>query len=912
MKLKFLIITVSFFTVLSLFILNQVFSNLIFSEVLPNTVDDTNLEYIELYNNSDSVMFLSWYILKDKSDKQFIFDWSYFLTAHEKKKYFRTETNILLNNTDEQLFLYDAFWNLLDSKSYLTSEKWVVIIIYSDIIPAILAPAEVLEIQTGSLENTQSGSNLISQSGSELLTQSWTLSDTQSWNILTIQTGSILLTQSSSLLYTQSWTTNIINQVKNSLPQIEYSFQSPSYLLEKDDIVSVYNCDTTKEECKINLDFRNSFVWDIKELDFNCETNFWFITWEENKCNPWTIIVPLWTYDFLIKIKNKIEPTKISEISFKIINKWYIKPVLVVPNIYISNTYTDNIPTNTNINIIKPEIIIQSGLNNNNECTNNKNCSINFNYQTKNSKEKCIWDFWTWIFEIWTEQKCNPWYVKYSNWDFLVKLKVNQDWNTSNFNTNEIKFSNNIIEKDIKVDDTKIIIKKETEKNKDKKSIEKELITNLSIVRNNIKLKINKILVNPTWSDNLEYIEIINKWEDIIDLYGCTLDDIKDWWSKVYKFWTDEKISKWEIKRYYKEITKLNLNNDNDEVNLYCYDSFIDKLSWDFKVKEWYYLDHSRLDIFSGKAKVIEVIDWDTIKIQFLSSKKIEKMRLIWIDTPETKNPKIDVQKFWQEAYDYVNDNISWEEIDVEMDPNNFRDSYSRLLWFVYIDWESFNKKLIQLWYAKAYLDYDFKYSDEYKKAETVAKKEHLGIWASSDEEIVTQKAIKSDWKIISWNIKAIISIQWTIWKNKTVIWNTITCFDTCTINFDWSISTWNIKKYSWDFWNWLKYEWKNPKSFKYDKFWVYKVYLAVLWDSWELNIWEYIVNFYQTPKKLKKISLVNKVNADSKDEKKYDKEIEQAKIDLSEDNNSIIYYIFIAVFWVVLVITLLWREKMI
>jgi hypothetical protein len=109
MKFKFFFITLAFYIALSLFILNQVFSELLFSEVLPNTDDDINLEYIELLNNSDSVIFLSGYILKDKSDKQFIFDSSYFLNAHEKKKYSRNETKIILNNTDEQLFLYDSY-----------------------------------------------------------------------------------------------------------------------------------------------------------------------------------------------------------------------------------------------------------------------------------------------------------------------------------------------------------------------------------------------------------------------------------------------------------------------------------------------------------------------------------------------------------------------------------------------------------------------------------------------------------------------------------------------------------------------------------------------------------------------------------------------------------------------------------
>jgi hypothetical protein len=49
MKIKFLfslfIISIPFFS--------QTYADVLFSEILPNTIDDTNLEYIELYNSGD-------------------------------------------------------------------------------------------------------------------------------------------------------------------------------------------------------------------------------------------------------------------------------------------------------------------------------------------------------------------------------------------------------------------------------------------------------------------------------------------------------------------------------------------------------------------------------------------------------------------------------------------------------------------------------------------------------------------------------------------------------------------------------------------------------------------------------------------------------------------------------------------
>lgn len=877
------------FIVLFLIVLNQVFSNLFFSEILPNTDDDATLEYIELYNSSNTIMFLSWFVLKDKSNKQFTFNDSYFLNPYEKKKYFRSETKILLNDTDEQLFIYDNFWNLLDSYSYLTTENWKVIVIWQNII----------ETQTWTVidESVSSGIDTETWTIVNLDTLTWTI-DIQTW-ILDNQEDT-----NTWVIVSSSW----ILQNDVTIPEIDYKFQSPSYLLEKDNKVSAYNCDSSKEECKVNLDFSSSFTWSYKISDFDCETNFWFDTWDENKCNPATIIVPEWTFDFYIKIKSKNDSSKFSELTFKVINKWYIKPIASPSNIYISNVYTD---VSKPLQIIMPEIIIQSGLNEKNECTNKKSCSVNFLYEAKSSKERCIWDFWWWAYELWIEQKCNPWYVKYLNWEYTVKLKVFEEWNISNYNQSELRFNNFPAITNIN-DDKKIEQKEKVVETKEKNV----LLVNKSDIDikpwlNVWNIKISKIMPNPSWNDDDEYIEIINKWNDDFNLSVCSLDDVVDWWSKVFSFKKGEIIKKWETKRYIKDITKLNLNNNLDEVNLFCNNTLIDKLSWNFKVKDWYYLDHSRLDIFSGKAKVLEVIDWDTLKIEFLSSKKVEKLRLIWIDTPETKDPRKNVQAFWQEAYDYVNDSIKWEDVTVEMDPNNFRDKYSRLLWFVYFDWESFNKKLIEQWFAKAYTNYDFKYLDEYKKAETVAKKNNLWIWAINTEskEKIVEKSLVAD---KNKKLEAVITIQSKLTSKKILTWNTITCFDTCSINFDWSKSNWNIKKYSWDFWNWKKYDWKNPASINYEKFWNYKVYLAVSSDTWELNTKTFVVNFYKSPKKEKKKSIVTKVEWKWNDKEIKNKDFEQDNIDLETDNNSIYYYVFLAIFWIVLVVVLLRKEKMI
>ena len=877
------------FVVCFVVILTQVFWNLLFSEIFPNTDDDTNLEYFELFNDSDNILFLSWYILKDKSWKEYIFDDIVPLNPKEKKKYYRILTKILLNDTDEELFLYDSFWNLLDTQIYSSSENNKSIVILED---EIIDENE--ETWTWTTDENEETWTWTSDENEE--TWTWTIDENEeTWTWITDENEK-----------TWTWTIHETNNNENILvPEIDYIFQSPSYLLEKDDIVSEYNCDSSKEECKINIDLRNSFSWDFNESDFNCIIDFWFETWEENKCNPWTIIMPIWTKNFNLKIISKNDINIFSYKSIKIVNKWYVKPVASSSNVYINNVYTENTSL---INITKPEIIIQSWINNDNQCINNSSCSINLLYDIKNSKERCLWDFWNWVYEYWTELKCNPWYIKYSTWNFIVKLKVYQDWNLANYSINELSFTN-VLNIETKDNEEKVIDIKINNINEEKNNIINELITSIS--NSDYKgLKIYKVESNPSWSDDMEYIELINKSEESINLYSCSLDDLLDWWSKIYNFLENEIILKWETKKYYKELTKLNLNNNWDEVNLFCNNNLIDSLVWNYKVAEWETLDHTKLDILLWKAKVLEVLNWNIIKLQFMESKKVENFRLAGLNSFEINNTNPAVKKFWQETYDYVNDNIMWEEIEVEINPNNYRDDKSNLFGVLYLNWENFNKKLIEQWYAGVYKENDFKYNEDYIKAETVAKKNNLWFWALSwvEQNNIEEKTSKNE---DNTKLKSIITIQWTVWKNKLITWNTITCMDTCSLNFDWTESIWNIKKYSWDFWNWLKFEWKNPKTIKYEKFWNYKVYLVVLSESWELNIWNYIVNFYQTPKKEKISTSKSKTSTWWNDYEKDNKYFEQDDLWIDDNGNSMIYYIFIFIFWIVLIVLLLWKEKL-
>ena len=504
---------------------NSVWANLFISEIYPNTIDDANLEYIELYNSWSSNLSLSWYILKDKSEKEYVF-WTWdFIESFSGKKIFRTESKILLNNSDEELYLYDNTWTLIDSFSYNETTEWEII----EIIDIDNSRVFWWEIETNSWELSSSW-ELIDIPNIEVEVQSWL--DFLTWNIWKCKSYDCKINLSVENIFTWSfdinnysclwdfwtwatfstwtdekcnpwyvnylsWTYNIdlkvfetnnkwnyktwwiIIQNNNSATveewgwdrywwtlswiiqdfELKYNFQNPTYILDKDTLSWTYICDNSKDECKLNLDLRDSFNDYYSESDFDCEIDFWFdwwLNWEENKCNPSTIVYPKWEFNLSFKIVNKTDSGQVYTWWFLLENK--VDPIIeekIVTNtrtvyedriVYLPSPLTplpegEGNSSNESIDIETPEIIIQSWLDENNNCKK-EDCNLNLNYESKNSKEVCLWDFDWWVYTSWTEKKCNPWYVKYKVWNYKVKLKVYEAWNEENFKESFLEFGN--------------------------------------------------------------------------------------------------------------------------------------------------------------------------------------------------------------------------------------------------------------------------------------------------------------------------------------------------------------------------------------------------------------------------------------------------------------------------------------
>ncbi|KAA6446903.1 thermonuclease family protein [Bacillus swezeyi] len=128
-------------------------------------------------------------------------------------------------------------------------------------------------------------------------------------------------------------------------------------------------------------------------------------------------------------------------------------------------------------------------------------------------------------------------------------------------------------------------------------------------------------------------------------------------------------------------------------------------------------------------AHVIHVIDGDTIQVRLAN--KTEKIRMILVDTPETKHPTKPVQPFGIEAANYTTEQLEGKDVKIELGTKD-RDSYNRILAYVYLNsGEMFNKLLIKKGFARvAIFPPNTKYVDEFLKIEEEAKSKKVGIWS--------------------------------------------------------------------------------------------------------------------------------------------------------------------------------------
>lgn len=162
--------------------------------------------------------------------------------------------------------------------------------------------------------------------------------------------------------------------------------------------------------------------------------------------------------------------------------------------------------------------------------------------------------------------------------------------------------------------------------------------------------------------------------------------------------------------------------------------------------------------------KVTNVVDGDTIDVDI--NGKIERLRLIGIDTPETKDPRKPVQCFGKEASSKASEMLDGKKVSLEADTvSGERDKYDRLLRYVFIENGTFyNKEIIAQGYAHEYTYQSqvYKYQTEFKQAEKDARENNRGLWSPDSCNGDTAKPATSNPPTATGNVSGIVKMSRT------------------------------------------------------------------------------------------------------------------------------------------------------
>ena len=120
-------------------------------------------------------------------------------------------------------------------------------------------------------------------------------------------------------------------------------------------------------------------------------------------------------------------------------------------------------------------------------------------------------------------------------------------------------------------------------------------------------------------------------------------------------------------------------------------------------------------------------IDGDTLLLE-----SGHRIRLIGIDTPETKHPNRPAEPWGLEAAEFTRNRTDRHMVTLEYDRERL-DAYHRILAFVYVDGELLNEELIRAGLSRAVTTFPFR-SDlqrRFRNAEREAQQAGRGMWSA-------------------------------------------------------------------------------------------------------------------------------------------------------------------------------------
>ena len=242
---------------------------------------------------------------------------------------------------------------------------------------------------------------------------------------------------------------------------------------------------------------------------------------------------------------------------------------------------------------------------------------------------------------------------------------------------------------------------------------------NENLLQTNL-IKIIDIDYDPAWVDwDNESVTLLLLTWDYADLSWYNFYYTKDGKTQKAKAKIQWILSYWIRQTFKWWFAFPNSTDDKKPVTV--------NLIWpDGKVVDTYIYNPNKItEIPAGDYEVVSVIDGDTIKINYNSQEFT--IRFAGIDAPESSALRCGkVECFWPESKQYLKNLIEWKTISFE--PASM-DWYDRFVWYIYLNWENINEKLIKNWYAReySYKNQSYKYQTRFKSAQNYAR--NNGLW---------------------------------------------------------------------------------------------------------------------------------------------------------------------------------------
>jgi micrococcal nuclease len=127
-------------------------------------------------------------------------------------------------------------------------------------------------------------------------------------------------------------------------------------------------------------------------------------------------------------------------------------------------------------------------------------------------------------------------------------------------------------------------------------------------------------------------------------------------------------------------------------------------------------------------VRVVEVIDGDTIVVAFANG-ATDTVRLLGVDTPETKHPTKGVECYGPEASAFTTRRLTGRVVRLESDVQR-RDVYDRRLAYVHLDGHRFEDVLLRKGYARfLVIPPNDAHGRDLLAAELDARRHRRGLW---------------------------------------------------------------------------------------------------------------------------------------------------------------------------------------